>query len=643
MPVVWAHTPYSMLSLGIALLPFYGLSTLSLLQLGAERQSREWPTVLCYVFAAVIAVFMDGYTFVMFAAGAGISLAYAVYAYPERRTVLLRIAAPTYALSFALAYFLYSAYTGRGGYEGNSIDFFRGWGVDLSYFVIPTRGMLWVADKLGASIDRTDELHFGDASVWETTFLLPILLLGVIAWHRTRRNKAAIAMLLVAVFGFYMSLGPSLKIDSLKPEALRMSHPHQQSALMPADLAVMPTGNAWISEKLPGFKEMRASYRWAALGIFAVWLLAMAGGTYGDRRGRMVWGGALLAVVLINVPEGQKLREYVSYRHMFNQIDHDLIEPMGRYVHPGETAAFLPWGNDFMAGYLAARLGFKTFNIGGDKNLAMAASRWPKEMNVVGETLDMDDVFPEAKMLATRTADVVVLPYFDMLWSAHIWPCLSEMSVALSEETLGKVRAIPNFICPDKQREDWRAQLDAIRRIPYLLVEDAGLFATVRLRPEYAGDENRKVLLSTMLKDFKYPINPRADFKEATYLLRRGWYAPEANFVWSTDQATLLLPKPERCMSNQCKAVLQYVVYGASPERPVVVTFANGGRKHVWRQSITATSGDWLETSVPLDGANKWRGIVISVNEATSPQALVGSSDTRVLGIALRQVDLRGE
>lgn len=72
-----------------------------------------------------------------------------------------------------------------------------------------------------------------------------------------------------------MALGPYLKINSIKPEQMQINSPHQQSALMPAELAILPTGNAWVSESIPGFNVIRASYRWSALGIFALWMLVI--------------------------------------------------------------------------------------------------------------------------------------------------------------------------------------------------------------------------------------------------------------------------------------------------------------------------------------------------------------------------------
>ena len=281
-------------------------------------------------------------------------------------------------------------------------------------------------DLLGFSLKRTDALYFGDDSVWVTTFALPVLVLGLLAWwHARRQMKISTGALLVAIFGFYMALGPSLKINSTKPESLQLSHPRQQSALMPSEFAVMPTGNAWMSETLPGFNVMRASYRWSALGIFGLWLLIMIWVSRTDKENRRLWLLGLFAVILFNLPDLQKRwQEGIDGRDMFQQIDRDLVAELRQHIRPAETVAFIPWRNDFIANYLAPKVGFRTFNIGGDKNLAAAQSGWPPEMLALGGEVDAGKALAAVKMLINGTADVLVLPYFHMLWSPHMWPCL---------------------------------------------------------------------------------------------------------------------------------------------------------------------------------------------------------------------------
>lgn len=643
MPVIWAHAGYSMLSWGVALLSFYFLAAFGLFLIATETTKVHPASIALYSVATIIAIFMDGYTFMMFASGASILLLYSFVTRPEIRPALLKIALPIHAASFALAYLLFRAYIGKSGFEPHSLDFFRGWGLDLSFLTIPTKGVHWLPDLMGLSLPRSSGLYFGDGSVWTTTFALPVLLLGLLAWWRTRRHlKVATGILLVSAFGFYMALGPSIKINSTKPESLQLSHPRPQSALMPAELAIAPTGNAWISEKLPGFNVMRASYRWAALGIFGLWLLIAMRASHTGKGVRQRWVLGFCALILLNLPDPQKrLQTHLDAYEMFAQIDDELVADLRRHIEMNETVVFMPWGNDFLANYLAPSVGFQTFNIGGDKNLQAAQSGWPTEMRTLGPALNPSAPQIALKMLVDGTADVIVLPYFHMLWSPHLWRCPDETTAKLSEAGRSSFRAIPGFVCPDVRRKELQSTVSALRDSSYVDVSETGLFATVRLRQEFSGEVNRPALLSAIVGkiNIAYPIALGKELENSAYLLRAGWYGLEDEHVWSQATAKLMLPVPKGCAAQTCTAVLKFAVFGASPKRPVSVAFNSAERE--W--SVVATSGDAIEVSIPLVGAAQWRSLSISVPEATSPQALMGSPDARILGIALHRIELQNQ
>jgi hypothetical protein len=85
--------------------------------------------------------------------------------------------------------------------------------------------------------------------------------------------------------------------------------------------------------------------------------------------------------------------------------------------------AFLPYRNDVFVNYLASRINFVTYNIGGDKALSAAKKHWPEtmanfRMGQIGKYFFQRSLM----LLAEGDVDAIVLPYIDLLKSAHSWP-----------------------------------------------------------------------------------------------------------------------------------------------------------------------------------------------------------------------------
>lgn len=464
MPVTWAHSVFSMLSIGIALLPMYFLCSLKLLQLctptGGEPVGNRMLWKLAYPVACILAVFMDGYSFVFFAVGASLLGGWWwLKADSIGRRRLTLIALPLHALSLLVAYLLYGAFVGKSSYSATQLDFFRGWGADLTFFAWPTLGMHWLPDALGWSVARSDQQYFGDASVWITTFCIPVVVGGIwAAWRVARVQRVALGLLLVAGFGFYMAMGPSIKLNSVKPEGVDLGQ------LMPAKAALAPTGSGFLSEKLPGFNNMRASYRWTALGVFGVWgLLLLVLSTRNSRNTKALAASFMGLIILLNLPDPyKKWPEYTSNRSMFYQIETDLVDDMHMVLHAKERVAFLPYRNDFLVNYLAARLNLVSFNIGGDKNLESAKVHWPSWMRGF-QYGQIDAQFADriVMLLTSKQADAVVLPYSDMLWAAHRWPY------------------------PQEYRDQMLSIAQALERLDMFEITAREHYITVRLNPEH--------------------------------------------------------------------------------------------------------------------------------------------------------------
>jgi hypothetical protein len=606
MPVIWAHAGYCMLSTGMALLPFYFLYSIKIFEersgwtSGIKRDEAAW--LFLYPFICIISVFMDGYSFMMFAVGSTVLGLWSFLSNGgQNRKHLMLVSFPVHIVSLGVAYILYALYIGKFGFDTAPLDFFRGWGVDLTFILIPTRGMHWLPDLTGWSISRSPKFLFGDESVWITSFSIPVIIGAVWAvLISSQRKKLVIGLAMISLFGFYMSLGPSIKFNSTKPSGEKLG------ALMPERYAIAPNGSGFLSKNLPGFRNMRASYRWGALGVFGAWALLVSSMSAENRR-RTVFGSVALMgiVMLLNLPNPSfKWKNYTSNRSMFLRLESDLVEDMRMFLHPGERVAFLPWRNDFLANYVASKLNVVSFNIGGDKNLEDARKHWPAIMRDF-PIARVDDGFAGRVylMLARKEADCIVFPYIDMLWAAHSWPY------------------------PAKFKEQFMPVIARLAGSGLVEITDRDFFAVVRLK-------------SIPSEGVSYPITMKDGNLSLLRVLGDGWNDVKKGCVQSGGQAGLVLPVPEDCSSAACLATLDFFVFGASAEKPVEVSFTYGTADGVKEKKIIATNNAKSSVDIPLPRTGKSQNVGVNVRQTVSPGSSGLSDDAGAPGIALSSVRL---
>jgi hypothetical protein len=118
-----------------------------------------------------------------------------------------------------------------------------------------------------------------------------------------------------------------------------------------------------------------------------------------------------------------------------------------------------------------------------------------------------------------------------------------------------------------------------------------------------------------------------------------GWHDVERTHVWSSDENLLELPVPARCNEEKCAVLLRLSAYGASSSRPVDldISYENGERIKL----VTFADSAPVDVQLPLKATNgSVMRLKLAVPNAISPQELQGSSDSRILGVALREIIL---
>lgn len=439
LPVIGQHVGYSMLALGFALLPFYLHMARNLFRAGGSGAAVTAAIAFCA--ACVLAIFMDGYTFMMFVLACAVLWLASFWAASIPRRTLMLFVAPVMGTGLLLAYALYSAYVGGEDYAVYPLDFFRGWGVDVAMLLQPTRGVHWIWDVLSLSAVRDQRIYWGDPSVWMTTFVAPLLVTGIAGYIATRQRLDARMLLAMSIVGIYLALGPSLKVHSTKQ--VPGITEDASGPLMPAQFAVGATGSGVLSMHVPGFRQMRASYRWIGLGEVGLWGLTVLLLVRFRARPMLAFtiAGVLVMLFLPNVP--RLLRDGVTNRRKADVIAATFVPGLREVAGEQGRLFFAPYGNDFIASYVVPLAGLTSYNIGGDKNVAMARAHWPQALRELGYSSLGTDVFSDnvRMLLMTGEVDAIVLPYFDMLTTSWIWPVDPRAASTLREQRLPLARA----------------------------------------------------------------------------------------------------------------------------------------------------------------------------------------------------------
>lgn len=630
LPVVWTHADYSMLYVGIALLPTYIWSCVAF----ADAPRFQWGLALTLAVLSIAALFTDGYTFVMFALGASVLWMFRIWRRLRRGELpdFVRIGWSVGCL--AAAYLLFTAYVGKNGFEVAGLGFFRAWGADLSFLAVPSRGYLWLPDLLGLSTSRQRAQFFGDASVWRSVFSLPYVAAAIalfFAPYGDPRVKAS--FLLVGIATLYLSLGPSFKFGAVAPPGMWSG--------MPESYALGPTGTGWLSQYVPGFKNMRASYRWIALALccFLV-VITLALGSRKTPKGLAIAGAIVLFA--IGFPHlGRLSFHYQDNRRELLQIDADL-KASAPIFGKGELVAFLPYGNDFLINYAAPAMGIRAFNTGGDKNITMARESWPAVLaaskrndrnNPTALDVDPSVVDTAIQLLAEGSADAVALPFVDIMMSRDLWPqpasfadTLGWVATALATSDLFEVKQDARFAVVHLSQ--LAKSLSPQARLARL-GQQGGLDAIVQKVCDLSGGEEWIELGTTILANLE-AANPFCS------IFTSGWSSPEGWGIWSNGPRSQLRIKLTAQPDGDVRLYLAMHGYSRSDHQTVAIS-----SRGIPITTLTAATGADLPYTITVPNRLVANGEILldlTMQDPVSPKDLGQGLDERVLGIGLRSV-----
>jgi hypothetical protein len=294
-------------------------------------------------------------------------------------------------------------------------------GLDVKTLVLPTR-YVWGPHLVGATWDHGQ--LWGDGTNSAYNYVGPIgLALAIAAVAARWRQRHVLPIAVAGVAALVLSWGPALKVGDVRgPLPARIP---AASYLMPesAASAELPWDRVY---RIPGLKQMRATYRWSAVTRLALVLLAALAVDRLWRRPRrralaVVVGLLAVVDVLPNVP--LLVSSYRDYNRSRAALDATVIPDLRAATKRNERVFFLSPDrddNDYLANYLASTAQVTTFNAGGDKNAFYSTTGWPKAI----VQLARPTVGPADARAALKSGgvDVIVAPYFHLRWAAYAWP-----------------------------------------------------------------------------------------------------------------------------------------------------------------------------------------------------------------------------
>jgi hypothetical protein len=432
-PIVSSEGGYGALLIGFALLPTYVyINLLAIDRFTVEKTpyhtALAWLAIL--VASHTFAMFFDGYSFVMALLVAG--LFWAIWSYEMlklRRFRQICLGSAVALASVAFAIEIYRIYIPQSQYPTEPLAFFRGQGIDLYMFAVPSV-VNWFAATLGWHHSITGYQVYSDGPSSSIVYLgYSFLVCSLVCAWLTLKNKVPerriLAGLLIAgLIAMILSIGPALKWHNLREASGPTTY---NNYLMPEGKATIELGTGWLYEHVPGINNMRALYRWQLIVRLAMIAAAMV--VLALLIARKKWALTVIIALALTAETLPSLSSAVSAEsradRTITQFDTQAASALRTIVVPHSKILFLQLHsnasyNEYLTTFLCADAKVYCYNVGGDKNMVLASDAWPAPIFEIisnrNVALNVSDAF------RYHLVDEIVVPFFDLRTQAYSWP-----------------------------------------------------------------------------------------------------------------------------------------------------------------------------------------------------------------------------
>ena len=230
-------------------------------------------------------------------------------------------------------------------------------------------------------------------------------------------------MVIIACLGILLALGPSLKFNSFDSDLQSKSKLSYRNYILEAEDAIIELPTKVLYTSVPGFKNMRATYRWMAIPNIV--LIVLMGVLYSVlwHRGKVMLVSCLLLINFVErVPNFGAIitRNKVGYDQSL-AYDREVLGPLEHYLRDYERVLFLSNENDFLVNNIARSYPVYIYNIGGDKAKEVAREGYPERISrILSSTGDVTKVVLRA--MKAGELDKLILPFFSLRSHYYSWP-----------------------------------------------------------------------------------------------------------------------------------------------------------------------------------------------------------------------------
>ncbi len=394
---------------------------------------------------AWLLIFTDGYSFI----GGAVALlvfgiAWILTPGPSRKQKIWGSA--VWAASLLSGVAAYLLYVPSGStHPAVGIGVFRFYGVDALTLVLPSPLSWWARNMpwnttIGRLWGSSDNLFGNYLGIVCLALIVVAIAMGVLR-RASPRGRELIALALVGLATLVLSFGPALKIADFANDLI-------QGQNVPLDQTRLWLPTSWLYEYVPGFMDMRATYRTftvtrfvavalACLGLAAIWRLR--------KQVRLL--APVLAVLLVldlSVDVPRQIRARAGAHKQMDLVRTQILPDLKTMIQPGEVALILPAGNDFVATALVPFTGGTSYNVGVDKNHDLSRDNWPSQVKSAIANYGKAAAPDAVCRLLKNGADVIVLSYYSM-YQAGVNSATGPIQMANLQKNAQKIAATGRF------------------------------------------------------------------------------------------------------------------------------------------------------------------------------------------------------